>query len=111
MLLLFYIGSFVEMGEYGTHRPPLFDWSTQLKSLATVFGNTVFVFIYHHSIPGIMYPVRPQSSVNSMFLVANIVGASLLVAEGQLAVWSFGSIKHNCKVFPCEVQDLYSENF
>ena len=35
-------------------------WANQASAAATVFGNTVFVFIYHHSIPGIIYPVRPQ---------------------------------------------------
>jgi hypothetical protein len=43
----------------GTNKAKTFDLSTQLESLSTVFGNTVFIFIYHHSIPGIIYPVRP----------------------------------------------------
>jgi hypothetical protein len=43
----------------GTNKAPTIDWNEQLPSLSTVFGNTVFIFIYHHSIPGIIYPVRP----------------------------------------------------
>ena len=38
---------------------PVFDWKNQISYLAEVFGNTTFVFIYHHSISGIIYPVRP----------------------------------------------------
>jgi len=72
--------------------------------LSTAFGNTVFAFIYHHSIPGIIRPVRPQTSVKSMFLYANIVGAFLLAMEGQLAFWAFSGIDHGCSVgFPCSV--------
>lgn len=43
----------------GTQKAPTIDWPDQLPHLSTVFGNTVFIFIYHHSVPGIIYPVRP----------------------------------------------------
>lgn len=43
----------------GTNKAKTFDFANQIPSLSTVFGNTVFIFIYHHSIPGIIYPVRP----------------------------------------------------
>ena len=87
-----------------------------MVSLATVFGNTVFVFIYHHSIPGIMYPVRPQKEVGRMFLTANIVASIALFAEGMLAFLAFSGIQENCghaegQSLPCKVQPLYNENF
>ena len=54
------IGSLYYIGVDGVQKyEPVWNWAEQSKSLATVFGNTVFVFIYHHSIPGIVYPVRP----------------------------------------------------
>ena len=59
VLALMYIGMFIYLGKDGVQTAKVWDWSEQSKSLATVFGNTVFVFIYHHSIPGIMYPIRP----------------------------------------------------
>ena len=71
----------------------------------------MFVFIYHHSIPGIVYPVRPQSAVNSMFLKANVIGACLLALEGQLAFWAFGGLTNECTSFPCATQPLFNENF
>jgi len=111
MIILFYFGSLFYIGEDGFNRPPLFNWSTQLVSLSTVFGNTVFVFIYHHSIPGIISPVRPQKGINNMFIISNIIGTILLIIEGQLAVWAFGSLTNDCTTFPCRVQDLYNENF
>ena len=53
------IGTIYYLIKDGVQASPVWDWKTQSKSLATVFGNTVFVFIYHHSIPGIVYPIRP----------------------------------------------------
>ena len=64
-LLMMYGGTIFYLERNGVERhEPTWDWATQSKSLATVFGNTVFVFIYHHSIPGIMYPVRPQTKIS-----------------------------------------------
>jgi hypothetical protein len=54
-----YCGTNYYWEDDGTHKAQTIDWSNQLPNLATVFGNTVFTFIYHHSIPGIVYPIRP----------------------------------------------------
>lgn len=59
MVLLFYAGSFYYAVDGEGAKAPVFDWKEQMTHISTVFGNTVFVFIYHHSIPGIIYPVRP----------------------------------------------------
>ena len=57
---MMYFGTVYYLSTDGVNRhEPMWDWKTQANSVATVFGNTVFVFIYHHSIPGIIYPVRP----------------------------------------------------
>ena len=80
-----------------------------------MFGNTVFVFIYHHSIPGIIYPIRPQKSIKNMFMIANFTGALLLFIEGQLAWMAFSSLPNQCDAddvqFPCAVSPLFNENF
>jgi hypothetical protein len=68
----------------------------------------VFIFIYHHSIPGIIYPVRPQSALPKMFLISNITGAVLLFVEAQLAWYAFSGLPNNCEdtnydpPFPCK---------
>ena len=77
-----------------------------------MFGNTAFVFIFHHSISGIVYPIRPQSEIKPMFMVSHIVGSSILGLEGLLAFLAFSGIKRDCKDgFPCRVQPLFNENF
>lgn len=82
MVALFYFGSVYYIAGPDSAKAPVFNWKEQMQHISTVFGNTVFVFIYHHSIPGIIYPVRPQTKVKSMFLYANIIGAILLGLEG-----------------------------
>ena len=96
VLGLMYIGTIYYLGADGVQKAPVWDWETQKNSLATVFGNTVFVFIYHHSIPGIMYPIRPQESVGRMFLTSNVVASILLFAEGFLAYLAFSGLTNSC---------------
>ena len=105
-------GTVYYLGADGKQAAPVWDWQNQSTSLATVFGNTVFVFIYHHSIPGIMYPIRPQQAVGKMFLTSNIVASCLLFLEGFLAYMAFSGINHDCSEgYPCSVQKLFNENF
>jgi len=59
VIVCMYCGTIYYWADDGTHKAQTIDWSNQLPNLATVFGNTVFTFIYHHSIPGIVYPIRP----------------------------------------------------
>jgi len=111
-VILIYFGMGIDMAKDGLHKAPLLDWAEQSRHLATVFGNTVFVFIYHHSIPGIVYPIRPQSSTTKMFALSHILGASLLFIEGQMAFYAFSSYPNDCKEsIPCKPSGLFNENF
>lgn len=117
-------GSIYYISAVGGHPSPIFDFKNQLKQLADVFGNTTFAFIYHHSIAGIIYPVRPQKSIKSMFFYSNIVGACFLAVEGVLAWIAFGALTNPCvapvdwpddekfvATYPCATAALYNENF
>ena len=57
--LLMCSGSIYYWKENGSNTVDLFNWKDQMPYLAEVFGNTTFAFIYHHSISGIITPVRP----------------------------------------------------
>jgi hypothetical protein len=78
-----------------------------------VFGGTVFVFIFHHSISGIVYPIRPQSEIRPMFLYSHIIGAVLLGIEGLLAYLAFSGLPNDCSthIYPCKIEDLFNKNF
>ena len=98
---------------------PVFDWKKQICYLAEVFGNTTFVFVYHHSISGIVYPVRPQKGINRAFFWSHIVASCFLFTEAILAYFAFAGRKYPCvsekegehTEFPCYVMPLYNENF
>ena len=53
-----------------------------------------------------------------MFLTANIVASILLFAEGMLAYLAFSGLSNSCAppdgsqaVYPCQVNELFNENF
>jgi hypothetical protein len=100
---------------YGVHATPVFDWEEQMSHIANVFGGTVFVFIFHHSISGIVYPIRPQTEIRPMFMMSHIIGATLLAVEGMLAYLAFSGLPNKCSdpphTFPCKIEDLFNKNF
>lgn len=67
---LMIIGSIYYLKTDGPHPSNMFNWKTQIKHLAQVFGNTCFIFVYHHSISGIVYPVRPQKEIKKVFKIS-----------------------------------------
>jgi len=61
--------------------------------LSVLFGNSVFTFMSHHSVSGIVYPVRPQSKIKHMFLYSFMLGGGMLMLEGFLATFAFAWVK------------------
>lgn len=59
VIIFLYGGTIFYLGRDGVQADKVFDSTKILKNIATVFGNTVFVFIFHHSISGVVYPIRP----------------------------------------------------
>ena len=82
--IIFLYGSTIYyLGADGVHAAKVFDSTQILDNIATVFGNTVFVFVFHHSISGVVTPIRPQTNIKPMFLISHIIGATLLALEGK----------------------------
>jgi len=90
------LSSVYYLGKDGANEAKVINWKSQLPYLAEVFGNTTFVFIYHHSISGIVYPVRPQKDIKKMFLYSNIIGALFLFSEAFLAYFAFSGLSNLC---------------
>lgn len=65
-----------------------------VSAISMLFGNSVFTFLSHHSVSGIIYPVRPQSKVRNMFLYSFALGGGLLMLEGFLATFAFAWVKN-----------------
>lgn len=126
VIIFLYGGTIFYLSKDGVQSAPVFDGPSIAKNLATTFGNTVFVFIFHHSISGIVYPIRPQSQIKPMFLTSHIIGTALLGLEGKLfyfikicyiglmAFLAFSGIDHECghgNTYPCRISKLFNENF
>jgi hypothetical protein len=57
ILLCFFAGSFIGLGDDKSSSGDSID-KFDLDSLAYIFGNINFAFLMHHTIPGIVYPLR-----------------------------------------------------
>ena len=99
---------------YGISKNGAANWnSPKLKKfdfsqLHFVFGNTIFINMIHHSIPGIFYPMRPQKQIRKTLFWCFSIGTCILTLEGLLAVLAFGDLSSHqnnpCDKFPCPIQ-------
>lgn len=108
---LMMVGSIIGMFTTGiTFR--MSDNKPDLSHVPNLFANSVFIFVVHHSISGIVKPVRPQKAVYGILFYSFSIGGSILIVEAILAALAFSHIDNtNCNEFPCEIQGLYNENF
>ena len=91
--------SFIIMCVYGVtpySKIKFFD----LGEVSNLFAGTVFIFICHHSISGIIYPIRPQRKVKPMLVLSFLVGGGILFVEAFLAVLAFGQYSDDKEDFP-----------
>ena len=109
---LMMIGSIISMFKEGVTFRASEDIKPDFDHASNLFANTVFVFVAHHSIAGIVKPVRPQKSVYNILFYSFTIGSVILVVESFLASLAFSHIDNtNCNKFPCEMQGLYNVNF
>lgn len=103
--------SFVSLFMYGIAAPSQLNYFN-FDFISTLFGNSIFIFMCHHSISGIVYPVRPQSKVRPMFIYSFSLAAILLLLEGFLSAFAFGWVDPtSTDPFPKPIQKLYNQNF
>ena len=69
-----------------------------------LMGNVMMTFMWHHSLPNLVRPVRPEKSINKMIFYAYILALSVMVIITFSAVWAFGGLKNSCDAaYPCEI--------
>lgn len=109
--LLMVIGSLISIFAHGI-KMEFGDLKPDLSHASNLFANSVFVFVAHHSIAGIIKPVRPQKSVYDILFYSFGLGGLILTIESILAAVAFTRVTNtDCNDFPCEIQSLYNENF
>ena len=90
----------IRLGQGHTNIPEIADF----KALPTLFGITLYSFMYHHYIPGIITPIKNKTRgrVNWMLALASI--AALI---SYLLISITGSFAFRL----CEMNDLYNLDF
>jgi amino acid permease len=58
-LIIMFVGAFMVIGDHGSQEIKYWDF----KSFPNLFSTAVFAFMAHHSIPGMMRPIKPSSSI------------------------------------------------
>eukprot|EP00929_Paragymnodinium_shiwhaense_P010261 TRINITY_DN11483_c0_g1_i1.p1 TRINITY_DN11483_c0_g1~~TRINITY_DN11483_c0_g1_i1.p1 ORF type:complete len:503 (-),score=80.87 TRINITY_DN11483_c0_g1_i1:266-1774(-) len=86
-----------------------------IGGLPTLFGNAAFTFMIHHSIPGVVYPMKKHTQANKAIGWTYAVAYVMYIVLCLFALWSFGDIQykscHNQPSHPCKVQPLFNLNF
>eukprot|EP00656_Telonema_subtile_P025520 TRINITY_DN27584_c0_g1_i3.p1 TRINITY_DN27584_c0_g1~~TRINITY_DN27584_c0_g1_i3.p1 ORF type:complete len:469 (+),score=111.80 TRINITY_DN27584_c0_g1_i3:129-1535(+) len=85
-----------------------------ISGIAYVFGNAVLTFNCHHSIPGLVCPVRPQGQLKVVFRTLLTFCCFSLALLCVLAMMAFKNAHGDCPSEPgppCEINKLYNLNF
>ena len=82
--------------------------------LSSLLGNTIFTFMFHHSVPGLTTPIRPDKWIQTTLLLTIFGSVLCYLLLCGAAMFAFeDSIATSCATGAkaCLVQKLYSLNF
>ena len=104
---------FYSMGKYGVAEfkdIPKFD----LSNITVMIGNSLFVFMSHHSIPGMVENFTPQKRLIKLLIVGYIFSLLFIVLYSYVGLFSFSDPTLSCDKshdFPIAIQSTFSSNF
>ena len=69
-----------------------------------LLGNVMLTFMWHHSLPALVRPVRPEKYINRMIFFSDIVALGILVLVILSAIMAFGGLENSCDTgYPCKI--------
>lgn len=74
----------------GAHSNLVVENDVKAQGLPWMLGNAICTFMIHHSIPGLVKPVKPQSSIKSAMFTASTLGLIAYLALCLTAIFAFG---------------------
>ncbi|MCQ2816853.1 MAG: amino acid transporter [archaeon] len=86
-----------------------FDFS----NITVMIGNSLFVFMSHHSIPGMVENFSPQKNLIKLLVIGYFCSFLFLVLYGYLSILAFGRKGLSCdyeEEFPAAIQSTFSSN-
>ena len=104
---------FYSMVKYGIAKfsdIPKFD----ISNITVMIGNSLFVFMSHHSIPGMVENFTPQRRLIKLLIVGYIFSLLFIVLYSYVGLFAFSDPKFSCDKnapFPIAIQSTFSSNF
>jgi hypothetical protein len=88
---------------------PKFD----LSNITVMIGNSLFVFMSHHSIPGMVENFSPQKNLVKILILGYFFSFIFIVFYGYISLFAFSKPNLSCdnKQFPTAIQATFSSNF
>ncbi len=67
-----------------------------------LIGNVVLSFMWHHCMPNVVRPIRPEKKIKKAIISANLVALLIFTAILGTAVIAFGGLTNSCEQgYPC----------
>jgi amino acid permease len=83
-----------------------------ISNITIMIGNSLFFFMSHHSIPGMVENFSPQRKLIRFLVIGYIIALILLLTLGYLALFTFSQFSVcDSEVFPSAIRDIFSLNF
>ena len=104
---------FYSIGKYGAAKLsniPKFD----ISNITVMIGNSLFVFMSHHSIPGMVENFTPQKRLIKLLIIGYIFSLIFIVLYSYVGLFAFANPEYSCDKdhdFPIAIQSTFSSNF
>ena len=114
VIIFLILGScFYSMGKYGVasfSNIPKFD----ISNITVMIGNSLFVFMSHHSIPGMVENFTPQKRLIKLLVIGYLFSLLFIVVYSYVGLFAFSDPNYSCDKehpFPIAIQSTFSSNF
>lgn len=77
----------------------------KIENITIMLGNSIFFFMIHHSIPGIVDSFKPQKKLMPLLFIGFLISLLVMVSFGFISLLAFSKFKDcNTYNFPCAIQ-------
>ena len=82
----------------------------RIENITTMLGNSIFFFMIHYSIPGIIDSFKPQKRLMSLLLIGFLISLTIMIIYGFIALLAFSKIK-DCdeNIFPSAIKVVFTD--
>lgn len=104
IILLIFSMCFYTMAEYGPsnfQEIPIFNFS----NITIMIGNSLFFFMSHHSIPGMVENFYPQKNLIKLLFLGYFCSVMVMILYGGVSLLAFSKFTDcDCSNYPCAIQ-------